>query len=108
MDLQIESEHINPIVTLKDGTRHSRARVLFLQDSIRKMSLIENGAVLLNELIAKCENPEHDFFPGSQWRLAELGLLETDGQVFPSIREILRAVLDLSGPSVRFNFPFSD
>lgn len=93
--MSIETAHSeSPVVTLRTGRRVSR---FLVKQVMIKLKLIvedmQNGAILLNDLVMKCHNEEHTFFDGSQWKLAELGFLDTNGQVIDSMREIVLAAI---------------
>jgi hypothetical protein len=66
---------------------------------------VPNGALLLLELITKCKNPEHHYFDGCKWKLAELGFTESDGQVIPSIRDILLSAVTGEGLNIGLESP---
>ncbi len=86
----------SPIVTLKCGevvSRYQFNRVLALKKE-------KNGAILLNDLILRCREDPASFdlwfvyYEGSLQRLRELGLLDSDGEVPPSIRAIALSLSD--------------
>jgi hypothetical protein len=100
----IEAE--SPTVTLKNGTLYSRSLVKDVMYKITQLQTsVPNGALLLLELVTKCKNPEHRYFDGCKWKLAELGFLESDGEVIPSTRDILLSALTGEGLDIGFESP---
>lgn len=97
----------NPVVTLKNGTRASRAIVKEVMSKLQQIMTKEpNGAFLLNDLVMKCQDDDHRFFfHGCQGKLTELGFLDIDGVVKPSMRDIILSSITGSGSDLGFGSP---
>lgn len=93
-DASVESEE-SPIVRLKNGTQVSR----HLRNRVLSMRSAKNGALLFNDLVMRChdlnrgEEIHFMYFDGSISHFGTLGFLQPDGNVYPTVREI---VLDLA------------
>jgi len=97
MELQSSLADESPIVTLKTGSKVSRFLVQEVMTKLKQMQQdMQNGAILLNDLVMKCRDENHEFFNGCQWKLSELGFLDTEGNVHGTMREIVLAAVDIS------------
>jgi len=84
----------SPVVTLRTGRRASHYLVKQVMTNLKLIQDdMRNGAILLNDLVMKCRYEDHPFFDGSQWKLSELGFLDTDGRVIETMREIILAAI---------------
>lgn len=104
---QILVQEESPVVMLKNGTRASRAMVKEVMHKLHHIMTKEpNGAFLLNDLVMKCQDEAHRcFFHGCQGKLTELGFLDIDGVVKPSMRDIILSSITGSGPDLGFGSP---
>jgi hypothetical protein len=106
MELQTSLIEESPIVTLKNGTQYARRTMNTVMHHIRQMQTeIPNGALLLNDLVTKCRDADYEYYPGCQWKLSELDLLDSDGQVKPSVRDIVLSAVIGEGMDIGFASP---
>lgn len=105
MELQNSLVEESPVVTLKNGKSASRVTVKRVMDKMKDMLSIPNGAILLNDLVMKCQNERHQFFDGCAAKLYELGFLDSDGVVFPSMRDIVLSSITGEGQDLGFGSP---
>lgn len=116
MELQESLIEESPVVTLKNGARASRVIVKQVLDNLLKLMAkpepyaedgIYNGAILLSELVTRCQNEEHLFFDGCERKLSELGFLDTDGAVKLSVRDIVLSSITGQGADLGFSSPIT-
>lgn len=108
MELQSSLTEETPVVVLKTGNKASRFLVKEVMAMIKQIQEdTQNGAILLNDLVMKCQDEEHRFFDGCQWKLSTLGFLDTDGLVKPSMKEIILSALVGEGNELGFISPIA-
>jgi hypothetical protein len=85
-------------VTLRTGIQEARILV-----NGTKMSLSElarkgpNGMLAVYDLAAKCRDPKYEFFGNAEKILQEAGLVQKDGRIHDSIKNIVLAATDVDG-----------
>jgi hypothetical protein len=108
MELQSSLTDESPVVTLKSGHRVSSFLVKQVMSKVKEMQEdMKNGAILLNDLVMRCRDENHEFFIGCQWKLAELGFLDTNDNVIPSMREIILSSAAEHGNGFSFHSPIA-
>ena|SRR5688572_18061028 len=114
MELQNSLVEESSVVTLKNNTRYSRDTVKLVLDKILGLmatpdpsneDAIFNGAILLSELVARCQNEEHMFFDGCERKLMQLEFIDTDGVVKPYVRDIVLSSITGHGVDLGFTSP---
>ncbi len=104
------SDNEGPTVTLKNGTLYSRRHVKNVMERIKTMQHeIPNGALLLHELVAKCNHRDHEFMDNCIGRkLEELGFVDPDDCVPASIRDIVLSAVTGEGLDMGFGSPIQN
>jgi len=89
MELQASIVEESPVVTLGNGSQVSRGVYTRVMACIEQLHASPSSDILFMDLIAKCKNVNHEFYDKCQWKLSELGFLDTDGHVPLSVRDIV-------------------
>jgi hypothetical protein len=98
-----------PVVRLKNGTLASRYNVKRVMATLGEMQTkMENGAILINDLVMKCRDDEHHYFDGCERMLFELSFVDADGDVVPSVRDIVLSAMKGEGEDLSFISPIAD
>jgi|GEM_PF-3588653 len=109
MELQSSLAEESPVVTLKNGTQYSRTLVKNTMKLLHELVGIANGGLLANDLVLACHLDEnHRFFDGCQRKLIELGFLDLDGVIKPSVRDIVLSAINGESSTLSFISPIRD
>ena len=93
----------NVLVKLKNGSEGVKALVSITMMSLE--SLIETNPVAFYELVMKCRDVNHRFFGNTGEVLQKLSLVQTDGNVHDSIRNIVSSAVDGDGVDMTLGSP---
>lgn len=76
-------------VRLKNGTEEAEGLVVAIMLALN--NLIDRNAIAFYEFVMKCRNPDHEFFGDCAEHMK--GLLEANGSVHESIRNIVNSAV---------------
>jgi hypothetical protein len=90
-------------VTLKNGSEEVQPLVTATMLSLR--SLVQDKPIVFYELVMKCRDRNHRFFGSSGQTLTDLGLVEADGGIHESIRNIVLSATEGEGLEMTLGSP---
>lgn len=97
------------VVTLRNGAQEAKPLVAIIWAGIRK--LLDDpmgGGIVMYELVMKCRDSNHQFFGNTGDRLKALRLVELNGAVHNSIRNIVLSSAEGEGLQMSFRCPVAD
>ena len=75
------------LIKLKNGSEEEKALVVVVMVSLQ--GLLDKNPILFYELVMKCRDSKHELFGDSGKDLQDLALLQQDGNVHSSVRNIV-------------------
>ncbi len=92
-------------VQLKNGAEEAASLVNIAMNSIT--TLLKSKPIVVYELVMKCRDSNHELFGKSGEDLRELSLIEADGSVHSSIRNIVLSAASGDGLDMVFSSPIA-
>jgi hypothetical protein len=92
-------------VILKNGIEEAKPLVQVTMMSLR--SLLQDKPIVFYELVMKCRDGNHQFFGRSEDDLKALSLVQSDGSVHDSIRNIVLSAATGEGLEMVLGSPVS-
>ena len=91
------------MLTLKNGAEEPKPLVLSVTMSLQK--IFEDNPIVAYELVTMCREAGHKFFGDSEEVLKAWGLVQPDGKVHESIRNIVLSAVQGDGLNMVLGSP---
>ena len=92
------------LLKLKNGSEEPDVLVTSTMMSLR--GLLGNNPIAFYELTMKCRDDSHEFFGNTEKDLQGLRLVQTDGKIHKSIRNIVQSAVTGDGLDLSLESPF--
>ena len=91
------------MMKLKNGSEEAQVVVTTSMLSLR--ALFNDNPIAFYELTQKAKNPKHKCFGNTQQILTGLSLLDDNGNIHDSVKNVLLSAIDGEGTSMTFGNP---
>jgi hypothetical protein len=91
------------LIVLKNGAEEAEPLVKVAMLSLE--SLIQSSPIAFYELVMKCRDSNHQFFGNTVERLKELSLVQRDGTIHDSVRNIVLSAAEGDGLDMKLVSP---
>ena len=88
---------------LRNGSEEATALVTVTMMSLKR--LFEEKPIVVYELTMKCRDSSHEFFGESESDLQELALVDSDGRIHGSIKNIILSAVQGEGLDMTLGSP---
>lgn len=105
-ETRLQKESRMKAVTLKNGSEEANVLVTVTMMSLRR--LMKEKPIIFYELVMKCRDSNHQFFGKDCQDLERLNLVQPDGRVHDSIRNIVLSAAIGDGLEMRLGSPIKE
>lgn len=92
-----------PTVTLKNGAVEAEPVVVTAMVTLRH--LFSTNPIAAYELVMKCRDSQHEFWVGTEQELRKLSLVQPDGNIHDSVRNIVLSAFEGEGLDMTLTSP---